>query len=105
MPQAHDLEERICRVDGSSDMLGFVKASLVWDTHGKDSSTNSDDDTGYMTKVDKNTPLISDASTRSDASLDSQQEQPDKVAFRFKDIDIRFPADGLSVIAGPTGSG
>ncbi|ORX75045.1 hypothetical protein DL89DRAFT_26403 [Linderina pennispora] len=60
MPQAQDLEERICRVDGSDDVLGFVKASLVWDTHGKDSSTNSDDDTGYMAKVDENTPLISD---------------------------------------------
>ncbi|KAJ1957937.1 Transporter of the ATP-binding cassette (ABC) [Linderina pennispora] len=58
-----------------------------------------------MAKVDENTPLISDASTRSDASLDSQQEQPDKAVFRLKDIDIRFPANGLSVIAGPTGSG
>ncbi|KAJ1955048.1 Transporter of the ATP-binding cassette (ABC), partial [Linderina pennispora] len=105
MPQAQDLKDRVNRVDDDGDALGFTKANLVWDTYAKDDLDDTANDATHMANANEDTPLISNTLTHSNASLDSHQNQLDKTAFMLKDIDVHFAAGGLSIIAGPTGSG
>ncbi|KAI9501197.1 P-loop containing nucleoside triphosphate hydrolase protein, partial [Coemansia spiralis] len=56
------------------------------------------------------TPLLAGSShphvvLSTNASTTSLSHQDDPVAFSLKNIDIQFPIGGLSIVAGPTGSG
>ncbi|KAJ1720913.1 hypothetical protein LPJ53_004512, partial [Coemansia erecta] len=101
--QVQDLEERVDAADcnGGSE-LGFASADLEWTS----SSPAEADATAAPTPpgaVDEQTPLlvVHPPGSQSSALL----ENVDMVPFSLKNISLRFPAGGLSLIAGPTGSG
>ncbi|KAJ1661676.1 hypothetical protein EV178_006479, partial [Coemansia sp. RSA 1646] len=127
-PQAQDLEKRISF--NHENALGFDNANLEWassspedDATRKDISTATPNigstSTGASTdsrcvkandQILETTPLLSDhPSSQAASSISSQLvstgDQDKKVAFSLKNIDVQFPLGGLSIIAGPTGSG
>ncbi|KAJ1729945.1 hypothetical protein LPJ72_004709 [Coemansia sp. Benny D160-2] len=119
-----NLEERIPSIQSLGNELGFDCADLEWnvssggsiDREGAISSnisepskkTNSNTDSRQSTET---TPLLSESSnTQTTLSVRSSATQiasseDDTMKFSLKDIDVRFPLGGLSIIAGPTGSG
>ncbi|KAJ2397232.1 hypothetical protein GGI23_003613, partial [Coemansia sp. RSA 2559] len=118
-PHVQALEERTAE-QTFGDELGFDCADLEWNsannTNNKSSTTVSDPNA--TTKANTNaenqeteaTPLLAGTSqaqttlsVRSSATRISDQD--DNFSFSLKDIDVKFPLGGLSIIAGPTGSG
>ncbi|KAJ2654099.1 hypothetical protein IWW48_006311, partial [Coemansia sp. RSA 1200] len=110
-PQIQDLAERTS-LSGANNELGFDCADLEWSVSNGTSSmanTNSNssgvsgnaitDDNGQPME---NTPLLSGSSNSQIVQTDSQE---DTRIFSLKSIDVRFPLGGLSIVAGPTGSG
>ncbi|KAJ2086215.1 hypothetical protein IW138_005847 [Coemansia sp. RSA 986] len=127
-PQAQDLEKRISFNHENS--LGFDNANLEWASSSSEDATRKDISTATLntgssstgTSTDsrcikgsnqtlETTPLLSDqsSSTQVESSTSSQLvnpgDQDKRVAFSLKSIDVQFPLGGLSIIAGPTGSG
>ncbi|KAJ2669210.1 hypothetical protein GGI25_006227, partial [Coemansia spiralis] len=128
-PQAQDLEKRVALE--FSDALGFECADLEWESPegAKDNSPWPDTQDSVIaskvvTKVGtpegelsnsvsqptEETPLLARSShlhvmLSTNASTTSLSHQDDLTAFSLKNIDIQFPIDGLSIVAGPTGSG
>ncbi|KAJ2490030.1 hypothetical protein IWW37_003505 [Coemansia sp. RSA 2050] len=117
-----DLDERI---GDSSDTVGFVDASFEWappDTSGSKSSASSVSatpvassgslsrkasvatDLSQVSGATEETPLLAGGSSSSIAVNDSPGEAG-LVRFTLRDISLRFPAGGLSIVVGPTGSG
>ncbi|KAJ1937762.1 hypothetical protein FBU59_004656, partial [Linderina macrospora] len=117
-PEVQSLDERVSR-DQPKNALGFVDADLVWDAASSDadesvSQASSDEPTKVSTPqaenaasktdvADENTPLLPSTSAISDALIGKQPEA--MAVFGLKNITVEFPQGGLSVIAGPTGSG
>ncbi|KAJ2690563.1 hypothetical protein IWW39_000657 [Coemansia spiralis] len=117
-----DLDER---VDDSSDTVGFVDANFEWsppDTNESKSSASSVSatpvassgslsrkasvatDLSQVSGATEETPLLAGGSSSSIAVNDSPAEAG-LVRFTLRDISLRFPAGGLSIVVGPTGSG
>ncbi|KAJ2382958.1 Transporter of the ATP-binding cassette (ABC), partial [Coemansia sp. RSA 2559] len=120
LKQSHiqDLEERT-PAQTSSDELGFDCADLEWNsadsakvipsTAASDSTAPTKTNTNVEGQSTENTPLLAETSqTQTALSVRSsaiQISDQDGVArFSLKDIDVKFPLGGLSIIAGPTGS-
>ncbi|KAJ2624970.1 hypothetical protein GGI25_006228 [Coemansia spiralis] len=127
-PQVQELEKRVDLRFGNA--LGFECAYLEWGNVGITKNSSNADIQGSITgskatteigtpdgelsnnvsQPAEETPLLSGPShihmplpdASSIVSLDSQS---DSVAFSLKNIDIQFPLGGLSIVAGPTGSG
>ncbi|KAJ2383257.1 hypothetical protein GGI05_005374, partial [Coemansia sp. RSA 2603] len=101
--QVQDLEERVdfnaCN-EGSE--LGFVDANLEWS-----GSSPAEADTTALPSapiaVNEQTPLLVVHSPGSQSS--ALLADVDIVPFSLKNVNLHFPAGGLSLIAGPTGSG
>ncbi|KAJ2091802.1 hypothetical protein IW138_001491, partial [Coemansia sp. RSA 986] len=127
-PQAQDLEKRISL--DRENALGFDNANLEWGSSSSEDAARKDISTAMLntgssstgTSTDsrcikgsdqtlETTPLLSDqsSSTQVESSTNSQLvssgDQDKRVAFSLKSIDVQFPLGGLSIIAGPTGSG
>ncbi|KAJ2692122.1 hypothetical protein GGH99_001935, partial [Coemansia sp. RSA 1285] len=119
-PQIQDLEKRT-PTQVFNNELGFSCADLEWTTSDSpkivESANNSD---GYNelrrinstvnTQPMENTPLMAKIprrqttlSLRSSATRIANQN--DIMRFSLRDIDVKFPLGGLSIVAGPTGSG
>ncbi|KAJ2210258.1 hypothetical protein EV179_006359, partial [Coemansia sp. RSA 487] len=117
MPQVQDLEERM-PAQTISDELGFDCADLEWDSFETTKDTvdidsiaikNADSavDSSQTTEI---TPLlagISQTQTTLSVRPSATQitDQEDASRFSLKGVDVRFPLGGLSIVAGPTGSG
>ncbi|KAI8321405.1 hypothetical protein GQ54DRAFT_276194, partial [Martensiomyces pterosporus] len=131
-PQVQDLEERVATAsegsDSSDGALGFVDADLEWEIAGTEddaakpastASSTSEEPTKVGTpdtelqndsQATEATPLLPSSSQvkaplSANASYTSLSKQADMVAFSLKNINVRFPFGGLSIVAGPTGSG
>ncbi|KAJ2861927.1 hypothetical protein GGI22_002326 [Coemansia erecta] len=129
-PQVQELEKRVAQE--SADALGFECADLEWeDTSGAptDGAPKSPTAANYSeattsvgtpdierTEVnkqqpDENTPLLAEPSSHvhtvlhPSLSATSLGRVDDMVGFSLKNIDVQFPIGGLSLVAGPTGSG
>ncbi|KAJ2680603.1 hypothetical protein GGI25_000576 [Coemansia spiralis] len=128
-PQVQDLEKRVALE--FSDTLGFECADLEWEgseTAKEDTSKADTQDSAVASKMTtkagtpdgelsnnvkqptEETPLLAGSShphvvLSTNASTTSLSHQDDPVAFSLKNIDIQFPIGGLSIVAGPTGSG
>ncbi|KAJ2619996.1 hypothetical protein GGI26_005394 [Coemansia sp. RSA 1358] len=128
-PQIQDLEKRVALE--FSKALGFECADLEWESPEaarKDYSKTSAQDSVVASKVTikdgipdgefsnhvnrptEETPLLAGSShmhvmLSTNASTTSLSHQGDLAAFSLKSIDIQFPIGGLSIVAGPTGSG
>ncbi|KAJ2088972.1 hypothetical protein IW138_003813 [Coemansia sp. RSA 986] len=83
-PQVQDLEERTPAQTFGNE-LGFDCADLEW---------NSPEATNATVKIDS-------VATKTTQITD----QEDVARFSLKDVNVRFPRGGLSIVAGPTGSG
>ncbi|KAJ1937297.1 hypothetical protein EC988_007931, partial [Linderina pennispora] len=117
-PEVQSLDERVSQ-EHSADGLGFVDADLVWDVSNTDidesvSQASSDEPTKISTPqtessgskvniADETTPLLPSTSVIGDALISKAPEA--MAVFGLKNISVQFPQGGLSVIAGPTGSG
>ncbi|KAJ1781046.1 hypothetical protein LPJ59_007133, partial [Coemansia sp. RSA 2399] len=129
-PQVQELEKRVAR--RSADTLGFESADLEWENT---SGAPKDDAPKSLTAADyseattsvgtpdiertginrqqpsENTPLLAESSSRvhvvlhPSSSTTSLGHVDDMVSFSLKNIDVQFPIGGLSLVAGPTGSG
>ncbi|KAJ2553378.1 hypothetical protein EV175_002965 [Coemansia sp. RSA 1933] len=95
-PQVQPLESRVAPVSGSADVLGFDCANLEWDIAPPPAAK--------PTVSNERTPLLP-ASDGSLPSTSGSTPSEDMVSFSLKNIDVRFPLGGLSIVAGPTGSG
>ncbi|KAJ1662196.1 hypothetical protein EV178_006085 [Coemansia sp. RSA 1646] len=109
-PQVQALEDRVAQEH--SDALGFEYADLEWESPKGLNSVPADRKHVDSSKLPReSTPLLAEYSSRAQASLDpspsalSLRQQGDMAVFALKDIDVRFPDGGLSLVAGPTGSG
>ncbi|KAJ1782373.1 hypothetical protein LPJ59_006826, partial [Coemansia sp. RSA 2399] len=124
-PQVQELEKRVAR--RSADTLGFESADLEWkNTSGALKSPTAADYSEATTSVgtpdiertetnkqqpSENTPLLAESSSRvhvvlhPSSSTTSLGHVDDMVSFSLKNIDVQFPIGGLSLVAGPTGSG
>ncbi|KAJ2668275.1 hypothetical protein GGI25_006465, partial [Coemansia spiralis] len=128
-PQVQDLEMRVALEP--NDGLGFEHADLEWE--GSDAAKENTSKAGAQdlatarkmtTKVvtpggelsnsasqpTEETPLLVESLhmhvTLPDAlSIASLGSQNDNSTFSLKNIDVQFPIGGLSIVAGPTGSG
>ncbi|KAJ1665762.1 hypothetical protein IW140_003278 [Coemansia sp. RSA 1813] len=108
-PQVQALESRVAPA-GADDALGFDCASLEWDVALPAKDVESVPNSTPATVVDsgEQTPLLGTTSTshRSPSGISLGSNTPeDMVCFSLKDINVRFPLGGLSIVAGPTGSG
>ncbi|KAJ2656307.1 hypothetical protein IWW48_005098 [Coemansia sp. RSA 1200] len=110
--QAQGLEERTPLQDVNSE-LGFDCADLEWsmvdstttNVQSSYSSSSTEPRNGIPTgnsQTVESTPLLTSTSNPQIAQVNSQD---DVVRFSLKNIDVRFPLGGLSIVAGPTGSG
>ncbi|KAJ2560559.1 hypothetical protein IW140_006652, partial [Coemansia sp. RSA 1813] len=114
-PKVQDLEERTA-AQTFGDELGFDCADLEWnspeatkDTANAESNTPGSTDSAVdSNQTTENTPLLAGTSqTQSTLSVRSSAtqitDQEDVARFSLKDVDVRFPHGGLSIVAGPTG--
>ncbi|KAJ1795760.1 hypothetical protein LPJ59_004163, partial [Coemansia sp. RSA 2399] len=110
-PQVQPLESRTApSVD--ADVLGFDCASLEWDvaplalTTGDGTTASGQSSTPTaVAGSEEQTPLLPHLGNASSATSLASNTPEDMVCFSLKNIDVRFPLGGLSIIAGPTGSG
>ncbi|KAJ2658560.1 hypothetical protein IWW48_003965 [Coemansia sp. RSA 1200] len=120
-PQVQALESRVVLQSRESSVLGFESASLEWTVTplpvAKNSNTISSNATTTPALVsstaatavlsdDEETPLLDAPVSPSPTTLQTNNPQEeDLVSFSLENIDVRFPLGGLSIVAGPTGSG
>ncbi|KAJ2811321.1 hypothetical protein H4S07_002135 [Coemansia furcata] len=122
-----DLEDRTGKNSGDDDVVGFVDACFEWapppDAAGAKSSSSSSSaassvstpvagslsrkasvSTGLSqaSEATEQTPLLAGSIAVSDAATPAADGL---VRFTLRDISLQFPAGGLSLVVGPTGSG
>ncbi|KAI9504470.1 P-loop containing nucleoside triphosphate hydrolase protein [Coemansia spiralis] len=89
-PQVQDLEKRVALE--FDNVLGFKCADLEWET--------TEDIEALLAE-----PAQSHAVLSTNVSSTSLSHQNNMTVFSLKNIDVLFPIGGLSIVAGPTGSG
>ncbi|KAJ1957677.1 hypothetical protein GGI12_004958, partial [Dipsacomyces acuminosporus] len=111
--QIQPIEDRVA-LDSNAGVVGFENASFEWSIS---SSTNrlslspTNTSTSTLALPTEQTPLLfepacADSSSPTPVSDACDMTKPDKQPeFSLKDITLRFPVGGFSIIAGPTGSG
>ncbi|KAJ2612465.1 hypothetical protein H4S08_002685 [Coemansia sp. RSA 1365] len=111
-PEVQSLESRVLPVE-DGEALGFVDADLEWENVESESksaeaeeaplsgSTEAPLSGALEVPATEQTPLLS-SGNESSATLNNDGG---KAPFALQGIDVQFPAGGLSVIAGATGSG
>ncbi|KAJ1896684.1 hypothetical protein LPJ81_004690, partial [Coemansia sp. IMI 209127] len=101
-PQAQDLEDRIAQE--RCDSLGLNSAYLEWESPKDQDNASTDSRHAYIRKPpSEGTSLLTESSSHTQGSLPRREMAT--ASFALNDIDIRFPDCGLSLVAGPTGSG
>ncbi|KAJ2594436.1 hypothetical protein H4R99_005770, partial [Coemansia sp. RSA 1722] len=99
--QVQDIQERVKKdktdTNGNA-VLGFEDAYLVWDTKKTAGTTCGSEFSGEQT------PLLSSQQLDTSYSSDSDSNGSSS-AFSLQSINVQFPIGGLSIVAGPTGSG
>ncbi|KAJ1791653.1 hypothetical protein LPJ59_004956, partial [Coemansia sp. RSA 2399] len=110
-----DLEERVTL--NTKNILGFESADLEWvspEEKTNDSTTEgavASSASTVKSPATEQTPLLSgEPSTTqiartADGSSVSLTKLNEVTPFSLKNIDVRFPTGGFSIVAGPTGSG
>ncbi|KAJ1940926.1 hypothetical protein FBU59_003660, partial [Linderina macrospora] len=96
-PQVQSLEERVSesREEGK---LGFADADLVWDINASAK--------GALDSATEQSPLLASHPQSTYSSLDTgKQADGGLIMHSLRSISVIFPPGGLTVVAGPTGSG
>ncbi|KAJ1877665.1 hypothetical protein LPJ57_003837, partial [Coemansia sp. RSA 486] len=103
-PQLQSMDARVAKQqDALSFEFGFAGADLEW---ASERNASSETPPSKRVSSTEQTPLLADAQGGSQAcSLTVSAAGELAAPFALKDIDIRFPLGGLSLVAGPTGSG
>ncbi|KAJ1998870.1 hypothetical protein GGI04_004811, partial [Coemansia thaxteri] len=110
-PEETASEDASCRHANNDGVIGFSSACFDWSLK-TDVLTAPEPTAPYPAVSDEQTPLLLAPPPDSSASsamlsIDgmSTANASSMVAFSLKDISLRFPLGGLSIIVGPTGSG
>ncbi|KAJ2706136.1 hypothetical protein FB645_001893 [Coemansia sp. IMI 203386] len=102
-PQLQSMDARVAKQDALNCGFGFAGADLEW---AGERDASSEILPSKRVSSTEQTPLLADAQGGSQAcSLTVSAASELAAPFALKDIDIRFPPGGLSLVAGPTGSG
>ncbi|KAJ2808508.1 hypothetical protein H4R20_000852 [Coemansia guatemalensis] len=103
-PEVQSLESRVQPTEGT-EVLGFANADLEWESAEPEDKSAATEELSASSESEvpatEQTPLLGSGNGSSDTlgSVDG------KAPFALRDIDVQFPAGGLSVVAGATGSG
>ncbi|KAJ2599228.1 hypothetical protein H4R99_003797 [Coemansia sp. RSA 1722] len=105
-PRVQRLEERVARdvADGHCQDIGLANAYLVWGVGGSTDATRREEETSdghtrlLAGKLQQRQQQASNSSSASSSDCGSS-------SFALRNITVRLPAGGLSLIAGPTGAG
>ncbi|KAJ2554345.1 hypothetical protein EV175_002618 [Coemansia sp. RSA 1933] len=128
-PDIQELEMRV--VQESVNVLGFESADLVWESTentkkacfsapndfadyseaATETETPDNERVNDIQPPSEGTPLLVETPSCQDVEMfpslsnTTLKNDSDMVSFSLRNIDVRFPIGGFTVIAGPTGSG